>query len=476
MDRDQIRLVEKLSDELEAGNLAIFAGAGFSMAAGFVDWKNLLRPIAEDLQLDVEREYDLVALAQYHTNDNVANRHRLNQLLVTEFARELNPSENHLILARLPISTWWTTNYDRLIEQALKDAGKVVDAKYRRQQLPTTVHKRDVVLYKMHGDVENADEAILTRDDYERYHLRMAPFIDALKGDLVAKTFLFLGFSFTDPNLDYILSRVRISYEQNQRQSHCVLRRVARLENESDADFEYRERKQQLFEKELLRFGIRTTYVREFSEITEILRAIETCHRRRSVFISGAAHDYAPFGEVASDKFVFNLAGAISKRDFRIISGFGLGIGSAVIAGVIETTALDGRALDEDRLLVRPFPQSAPGMTDRAQLWTRYREDILKRAGVAVFVFGNKLVGDEVVHSNGMKEEFDLALANGVFPIPVGITGGMARELWTETIALLDSGRLLAPAGARELISELGADETTLERAHTIVLELLKIL
>jgi hypothetical protein len=142
----------------------------------------------------------------------------------------------------------------------------------------------------------------------------------------------------------------------------------------------------------------------------------------------------------------------------------------------IETTALGGRALDEDRLLVRPFPQSAPGMTDRAQLWTRYREDILKRAGVAVFVFGNKLVGDELVHSNGMKEEFDLALANGVFPIPVGITGGMARELWAETIALLDSGRLLAPAGARDLVSELGAGETTLERAHTIVLELLNIL
>jgi hypothetical protein len=137
---------------------------------------------------------------------------------------------------------------------------------------------------------------------------------------------------------------------------------------------------------------------------------------------------------------------------------------------------MGGRTLDEDRLLVRPFPQSAPGMTDRAQLWTRYREDILKRAGVAVFLFGNKLVGETVVYSNGMREEFDLALANGVFPIPVGITGAMARELWTDTVALLDSGRLSAPAGVRDLISELGAGDTTLERAHHIVLELLNIL
>ncbi|MDF3983076.1 hypothetical protein P3W24_12300 [Luteibacter sp. PPL201] len=182
------------------------------------------------------------------------------------------------------------------------------------------------------------------------------------------------------------------------------------------------------------------------------------------------------FGEAESQRFVFNLAGAISKKDYRILSGFGLGVGSAVIAGVIEVTAMGGRALDEDRLLVRPFPQVAPGMTDLAQLWSRYRDDILQRAGVAIFLFGNKLSGGAVVHSNGMREEFNLALANNVFPIPVGITGGMARELWTEALSLIDSGRLVAPSNVRALIAELGAGETTLPRAHNIILELLGIL
>lgn len=48
----------------------MFIGAGFSMNAGYVDWKSLLSGIAEDLGLDIEKETDLVSLAQYNYNEN----------------------------------------------------------------------------------------------------------------------------------------------------------------------------------------------------------------------------------------------------------------------------------------------------------------------------------------------------------------------------------------------------------------------
>jgi hypothetical protein len=35
---------------------------------------------------------------------------------VTEFAERASLTENHTLLAALPISTSWTTNYDDLIE------------------------------------------------------------------------------------------------------------------------------------------------------------------------------------------------------------------------------------------------------------------------------------------------------------------------------------------------------------------------
>ena len=171
--------------------------------------------------MDIDRETDLVSLAQYHCNKNLSNRGKINQLLINEFSANASPTINHEILARLPISTYWTTNYDKLIENSIAHAGKIPDTKYRNKQLTYTKPKRDAVVYKMHGDADHPDEAVLTKDDYERYHVKMQPFLNALSGDLISKTFLFLGFSFTDPNLDYILSRVRIAMGAKSRWILC---------------------------------------------------------------------------------------------------------------------------------------------------------------------------------------------------------------------------------------------------------------
>ena len=83
------------------------------------------RQRAEELNLDIDQEHDLVAVAQYHFNENGGNRHVLNQTLIEQLTVGAAPTNNHQILARLPISTYWTTNYDNLIETALKDAGKL---------------------------------------------------------------------------------------------------------------------------------------------------------------------------------------------------------------------------------------------------------------------------------------------------------------------------------------------------------------
>lgn len=474
MNRDQERLAGLLSKELEEGNLAIFAGAGFSRGAGFVDWKTLLKPIADDLDLDVEKEWDLVTLAQYHSNINHANRAKLNQLLVTEFSVNVSPTENHRILARLPIGTYWTTNYDNLIETALSDNSKIPDVKYTVKHLATTKSNRDAVVYKMHGDATHPADAVLIRDDYERYHIKMQPFITALSGDLVSKTFLFLGFSFTDPNLEYILSRVRIHYGSDQRQHHCILRKARPGDNESQADFEYRQRKEQLFAGELLRVGIKTTWVDDFSEITIILKAIEHRHKRKTIFISGAAHDYSPWSQSDAERFVYELSKEISKEQFRVISGFGLGIGSAVITGVLEQTIMNGGRLDNERLVLRPFPQTQLGNKALADVWSEYRRSMLDHAGIAIFLFGNKFVDGKITLSNGMREEFEIAREKGLIIIPIGITESISRQLWEEVIRDYDPS--IHPRGKEilALLEDLGSKNTDLKKAKELTLKLLK--
>ena len=457
-------------------NLAIFAGAGLSAPAGFVSWPELLRPIAEELELEVEKETDLVALAQYHCNSNLANRGKLNQLLINELSDEAVITANHKILARLPVSTYWTTNYDKLIEKALAEAGKIPDTKCRIKQLSFTKRGRDAVVYKMHGDIDHPDEAILTKDDYENYHVRMQPFINALSGDLVSKTFLFLGFSFTDPNLDYILSRVRVAYSTDQRQHYCIQRIVVREDDEAQADTEYRERKQDLFVQDLLRFGIKTILVSDYSEITDILRQLEWAYRRKTVFLSGAAHEYSRWESSEAEYFIYSLAKEIAALDFRIVSGFGLGVGSSVITGVLEHVYMSGKRLDSDQLILRPFPQSEIGYRPIAEVWHEYRTDMISYSGIAIFLFGNKVKDQEVVFSDGLIKEFEIARANGLLLLPVGATGYATREIYSRLMkeGYFDSAAF--PADARKYVDHLGDANADLSTIKKTIIDLLKSL
>ena len=154
--------IETYVQALHDQNAAIFAGAGFSIPAGMVDWKGLLKDIARDIGLDVKKEADLVSVAQFHLNER-GGRHRINQALIHEFAKRSRLTENHRILASLPIRTYWTTNYDNLLEESLKKAGKTPDVKMTVENLATTMPRRDAVVYKMHGDVSQQRTRRLSR-------------------------------------------------------------------------------------------------------------------------------------------------------------------------------------------------------------------------------------------------------------------------------------------------------------------------
>ncbi|HEY6252720.1 MAG TPA: SIR2 family protein [Candidatus Angelobacter sp.] len=414
---------------MEEENVVIFAGAGLSVGAGYVDWKKLLQPIAQDLGLDIDKEGDLISIAQYHLNEK-QNRSGLNRALIEQLSPGHTPTDNHRILARLPIKTYWTTNYDKLLEDSLKASGKIPDVKFTLDHLKLTRPKRDAIVYKMHGDIDHPDDAVLTKDDYERYESTCGQYVTALSGDLVAKMFLFLGFSFTDPNLDYILSRVRVSLHGKPHDHYCIFKKCQRASFPDDDAFKYAEVKQQLAINDLKRFGVQTLLVDAYTEITTLLKQIENRYQRKTVLISGSAHEYGTWTQAQAESFVRSLSQALLRNDNRIVSGFGLGVGSQVITGVLEELYQHQGKRLHDQLILRPFPQGS----DAQKQWEYYRQEMIAHAGVAVFVFGNKLEAGRIVLANGVRREFEIAKDKGLLLIPIGATGFMAKELWQEVI------------------------------------------
>lgn len=356
MDREIEAFIKEFVNDLAANNVAIFAGAGMSKATGYVDWSELLADIAQELGLQIDRESDLISLAQYHVNEK--SRAKLNKKIIEEFVEENELTENHRILARLPISTYWTTNYDRLIENALKEANKRADVKYEVEQIFNTRPKRDAVVYKMHGDISLPTKAVLTKQDYEKYHVTHEAFISALTGDLTTKTFLFIGFSFTDPNLDYVLSRINLKHHDHRRDHYFFIKRpkLGEKGSETQADFDYNLRKQQLMIRELRRYGIQALLIDEYIQIREILEEIENRFRKRTIFISGSAEEYGGWSRPEAQEFIHKLSKNIVSLGYRVVNGFGWGVGSAVINGALDAVYERPDRHSEEQLIMKPFP------------------------------------------------------------------------------------------------------------------------
>lgn len=439
---DKEVLIKEFLKALHEDNAAIFAGAGLSVASGYVNWKGLLREVAEELGLDIEKETDLISLAQYFHNKN--GRQRLTQLIIDNFAAETEINANHRILAKLPIDTFWTTNYDRLIEKALEEAGKNPDVKIRQADFSIIKPKRDAIVYKMHGDIERADETVLIKDEYEMFHENNQLFSIGLKGDLISKTFLFIGYSFEDPDLEYILSRIRVLLGQNSRNHYCFFRKVNRDDypegEEGTEKFRYDLIKQELKCADLTRYHIMPVLVEEYTEITEILKTIYERYSRSKIFISGSASEYSKFtGDAsAAQLFIHSLSYEIVKSGFKVASGFGYGVGSFVINGALDFVYSTNKRKLDNYLLLRPFPQLATKDLDLPQLWDRYRHDIISEIGTAIFMFGNKEVDGKIVDADGVKKEFEIAIEKGIKVVPIGATGYMSKILWDEVMQNYD--------------------------------------
>lgn len=462
-------MIKKYCEALDEGRAAIFAGAGLSVSAGYVNWAGLLKDVANELNIKIDKHTDLVELAQYYVNETKST-HELSSAILNKFPSSTAPTTNHKILAGLPIDVFWTTNFDKLIENALKDADKVYDVKSLPESL--TISKKDsqVTVYKMHGDVDNPDKTILTRDQFERYPDTHKAYLTNFSYDLANRTFLFLGLSFDDPNLQYVLKYARNLYHENQRVHYYILKWVSKIDCADDEDFKNQTREQELFVEDMKNYGIQTVLIDNYAEITNILTNIKQKYLRKTVFISGAAINYSPFSESDFKEFVSKLSADLIRNGFRIVNGYGLGLGNEVIAGALQKLKDLHKPVDGN-LIIRPFPQ---GLADPSEAWSVYREEMISLTGVALFFIGNKIdkATGAQINSPGVRSEYDISKSHGSFLIPVGMTGYMAEELYNEQIVEINAGGTMYEA-YKDIFNQLGDKSKNLDEIRDLLLMLL---
>jgi hypothetical protein len=182
---------------------------------------------------------------------------------------------------------------------------------------------------------------------------------------------------------------------------------------------------------DLDRYNIKPILIDAYDQVPVLLADLNRRSHLKDVFISGSAADFAPLGKDKFGELCGLLGSQLIKNDFNIISGYGSGVGDLIIVGAMRTLMKN----DEDRLQLWPFPQQTPAGEDRAAFWRKYRERIISNAGVCIVLAGNKSESGAIVPADGVRQEVEIARAQGKAVIPVGATGHVAEELWKECSA-----------------------------------------
>lgn len=414
-------LIKAIEKAIISNELGAFIGSGLSIPAGFCSWKELLKEPAEEIMLNVEKENDLVNLAQYYANS--MKRTSIDNLIKRQFTTLAAPTQNHKLLAQLPISTFWTTNYDKLMEKALESNMKIPYVKTKDEHLRGSNYNFYATVYKLHGDVDQPEDAVITRSDYEEFGYRKRKlFREVLEGDLLTKTFLFLGFSFEDPNFNYVIGRLRVLLDDmNTRKHYCIMRKV----QNGDDDYDYKKIKQELQIEDLNRYGIFTCLVDDFNEIEEILQTLVDRYRRKTIFISGSAFNYCGYSDEDAHNFIHKLAYELSKNNYHIVNGYGKGVGEFILNGVAEYCLANNSKIG-NILTLMPFPQISSLGINLDELYKKNREQLIENCGIAIFLFGNK---ENENIASGVIEEFKLSQEKGLICLPIGYTGGAAKNI-----------------------------------------------
>ncbi|WP_152190387.1 SIR2 family protein [Georgenia satyanarayanai] len=200
-----------LAARARRGELALFIGAGVSMAAGLPSWESLIATIADQSGVDLDDVPSPLDRAELLRRELGAD---FGAAVARETSSVNRYAITHSLLAALGCREIVTTNYDALYESAARDiegSGAVPALPYGQP-----VSGSPWVL-KMHGDVGDPAGIVLTRSDFVRYDSRSRPLGSVVQALLLTRHLLVVGASLTDDNFLRLAHEVVDFREQGPR-------------------------------------------------------------------------------------------------------------------------------------------------------------------------------------------------------------------------------------------------------------------
>ena len=241
--------MNKLKQILAQEDTVIFIGSGISSWSGLPSWSGLIEKLAAfldeagftaDLVRAEAARGDLLQAASYGFD-------KLTKHQIGEFIRSAcrlgvaEPHEIHKKIVSFGARCYVTTNYDNLLEEALRQwkPDSFFRSPITNRHLTETaeiVHARAIdFVFKPHGDAADSESIILTREQYrellpqgERHSA-----LDSLKMLLASRPVVYLGFGLRDPDFIYLRDILSNTYKGGIRDHYAIMADVT----DSECDY-----------------------------------------------------------------------------------------------------------------------------------------------------------------------------------------------------------------------------------------------
>lgn len=218
-----------------------FEGDGFDDGGPFPSWDGLIARMLQHLRGLPDLGDRSEELSGFFESQNALDCAQLFKQLVGEanftgFLRRQFTSPyaattpSHRALVKLPITELFTTNYDTLIEHAFFEAATQLTVSARPEQFIARLSAQPSRhLVKLHGTVDEPATIVLTRAQYAASRRERIEMFDYLKQHLRQHSFLFVGYSLSDPNFTQLHDDARLAMGASMPASYLVQGPVNRV-------------------------------------------------------------------------------------------------------------------------------------------------------------------------------------------------------------------------------------------------------
>lgn len=240
-------MIEKLRQVLKQEDTVLFIGSGVSLWSGLPSWTGLIKELIDFIKengLDAnltEQELkrgDLLQAASYGFD-------KLTKSQFAQFIRNASrlgiaqPHEIHSKITELGPNCYITTNYDKLLELSFqKWKSHVYFRTVVNTQLTETAEivgaRSNGFLFKLHGDAENSDSIILTREQYRALNPsgELNHALETAKTLMLSRPIVYIGFGLRDPDFIYLKDLLFNTYKGGARDHYAIMADIGEQEKD----------------------------------------------------------------------------------------------------------------------------------------------------------------------------------------------------------------------------------------------------